>query len=89
MKICVTPTFESQLQEIVQELLAHDEAYAKSFKMYLDTILLNIPTKTAKYKPFEPLAQEGVQQIQHKGLTIPFYHDEKNETFIVLGVLKG
>ena len=88
MRIFVTPLFERQLQEILEELLAHDVAYAKNFKIYLDTILLNMPTKVAKYNPSDLIDEQGVQEIEHKGLKIPFYYDKQNETYIVLGIVK-
>lgn len=88
MNIFITPTFESQLQEILEELVEHDAAYAKSFKMYLDTILLNMPTKVGKYKSSEFIDEDGVQEIEHKGLKIPFYHNKQDETFVVLGIIK-
>lgn len=89
MNILVTPTFEEQLQTLLEEILQEDAASAKSFKMYLDTILLNMPTKVAKYKESAFFEDEGVQEIEHQGLKIPFYHNKQNNTYVILGIIKA
>ena len=50
MNIFCTPLYERQLKEILQDYIAEDSQATKSFKLYLDTIIINIPTKANKYK---------------------------------------
>lgn len=88
MKIIVTQNFEKQMQDLLDDMLQHNPSQIQSFKMYLDTILLNMPTKAAKYKTCELFEQEDeVQEIVHEGYKIPFYHDKEHDTFILLGII--
>ncbi|MFT7860924.1 MAG: type II toxin-antitoxin system RelE/ParE family toxin [Sulfurimonas sp.] len=88
MNILVTTTFEDQLKEILEDMLTHDPDSVKSFKMYLDTILLNMPTKAKKYKVSKLFDDEDVQEIEHEGFVIPFYHNKQKNTFVILGIIE-
>ncbi|MBA1438037.1 MAG: hypothetical protein FAF05_03450 [Epsilonproteobacteria bacterium] len=88
MKIVVTQTFEQQMQDILENMLTQEPETVQSFKIYLDTILLNIPTKAAKYKQSTLMGSEHVQEIEHEGYKIPFYHDKQNNTYVILGIIK-
>ncbi|WP_428737520.1 type II toxin-antitoxin system RelE/ParE family toxin [Sulfurimonas sp.] len=88
MKIVVTKTYEDQLQAILANMLQKDPNSPKSFKMYLDTILLNIPTKDKKYKQSKYFEDENVKDIEHEGFTIVFYHDQEKNTYVILGILE-
>ena len=50
MNILCTELYEAQLKSILQEFLQEDFDATKKFKLYLDTILINLPTKAHKYK---------------------------------------
>jgi hypothetical protein len=88
MKIVNSPLYEEQLKSILKELFATDTQAVKSFKMYLDTIILNMPTKMAKYKKSVYFDNENIKDIEHQGLKIPFYYDSENDTYVVLGIIK-
>ena len=60
---------------------------AKKFKLYLDTIILNVPTKAKKYKQSVYSDNENIKDINHEGYTIPFLLDEFNETYLILAIL--
>lgn len=50
MKIVTSELYERQLKELLDDLAQQEYALTKQFKMYLDTIVLNLPTKVKKYK---------------------------------------
>lgn len=89
MKQIVSSTlFEEQLQEIINTLEKEDSNSVKSFKLYLDTVILNMQTKIAKYKPSVYFDSEKVKDIENQGYVIPFYSDEADETYVLLGICK-
>jgi hypothetical protein len=52
--------------------------------MYLDTIILNMPSKAKKYKKSIYFDDENIKDISYKGCTIPFFIDtEKNQIFLL------
>lgn len=87
-QIVNSPLFEEQLQEIISELEKEDSKSAKSFKLYLDTVIINMQSKIAKYKPSVYFDGEKVKDIENQGYIIPFYSDEEEETYVLLGILK-
>ncbi len=87
MTIVATPLFEHQLETLLTPAAETDPAAAKSFKLYLDTVLLNIPTKAKKYKPSLFFDDAAVKDVEHRGLIIPFYYDEAADTYVVLGIV--
>ena len=88
MKIVVTKTYEDQLQAILENMLHSNKESVKSFKMYLDTILLNIPTKDKKYKQSKFFEDENIKDVEHEGFRIPFYHDKQKNTYVILGIVE-
>lgn len=80
--------FEEQLQEILTELEQEEGTRAKSFKLYLDTVIINMQSKIAKYKPSVYFEDEKVKEIENQGYVIPFYSDEGQETYLLLGIYK-
>lgn len=88
MNILVTKTYEEQLQAILEDMILSNKDGVKGFKMYLDTILLNIPTKDKKYKKSKFFEDEDVKDVEHEGFTIPFYHNKQKNTFVILGIIK-
>ena len=88
MKILSSHLYQEQLKAILKPVLEHNPQNAKSFKLYLDTIIINIPTKAKKYKQSIFFENEDIRDIEHQGYTIPFYMDEKNATYVVLGIVK-
>lgn len=89
MKQIVSSTlFEEQLQEIMHALEKEEGNSAKSFKLYLDTVIINMQSKIAKYKPSVYFEDEKVKDIENQGYVIPFYSDEADETYVLLGICK-
>jgi hypothetical protein len=88
MQIVCTDNFEAQLKAILQEIAQEDFQATKNFKMYLDTIILNMPTKAKKYKKSLYFDDENIRDIDHQGFLIPFFIDEKNDIYVLLGMVE-
>ena len=88
MRIICSKLYEEQLKEILDEMVATDFSAAKNFKMYLDTIMLNIPTKTKKYKQSIYFDEENIKDVEHQGYTIPFLIDQEKDIYVILGIVK-
>ncbi|MDP2078966.1 MAG: hypothetical protein Q8J85_13070 [Sulfuricurvum sp.] len=80
--------FQEQLHEIMNAFEQEDSNGAKSFKLYLDTVIINMESKIAKYKPSEYFEGEKVKEIENQGYVIPFYSDEVQEIYVLLGIYK-
>jgi hypothetical protein len=87
MNIVCTPLFIEQLKAILAPMAETNPQSAKSFKLYLDTILLNLPTKAKKYKPSIFFDDDNIRDIEHQGCTVPFYYDSGENTYIILGII--
>lgn len=85
MTILSSELYRTQLKSILSTLAPVE---IKSFKLYLDTIILNMPSKAGKYKPSLYFEDERVKDIDHQGYTIPFYHDEEKDAYVILGIIK-
>lgn len=89
MKHIVSSTlFNEQLEEILAILENEESSKAKSFKLYLDTVIINMQSKIAKYKPSVYFEDEHVKEIENQGYMIPFYCDEAEEVYVLLGIYK-
>ena len=88
MKIVCSELYEKQLKEILEDMLKYDYKATKSFKSYLDTIIVNIPTKAKKYKKSIFFDNENIKDVEHQGLRIPFLLDNENDIYVILGVVK-
>lgn len=88
MKIFSTELYENQLKEILANYFLDDFESAKKFKMYLDTLIINIPTKIQKYKHSALFDDESIKEVEYENFLIPFYYDEKESTFLILGIIK-
>ena len=88
MQILCTDAYQTQLQALLEEFPKEQLSGAKSFKLYLDTIIINIPTKLAKYKKSVLFDDENIKDIEHKGLRIPFYYEKETDTYLILGIVK-
>lgn len=88
MQILVTPLFETQLKEILENFASQDFDAAKKFKLYLDTIIINMPTKAKKYKKSIYFDNENIKDIPHEEYTVVFFMDEEQETYLVLSILE-
>ncbi len=84
MQILATNRYKEELKLILKALieqLGHD--VAKNFKLYLDTIIINIPTKLHKYKVSPFFENKQIKEIDYNGFKI-FICEEKESNYIVL-----
>lgn len=89
MQIVCSELYEDELKKILEDLAKEDFAAAKNFKLYLDTIIVNIPTKVDKYKKSIFFNEDNVKDVEHQGFRIPFYVDKENDTYVLLGIFKA
>ena len=88
MDIVCSPLYEEQLKSILESIALHNFAEAKKFKLYLDTIIINMPTKYQKYKQSIYFNDENIKDIEHEGYTIVFYIDKNKENYLILGIIE-
>jgi len=86
MNILTTGLYEEQLKSILSPYLKSDYKGVKDFKLYLDTIIVNIHTKSSKYKKSIYFDDENIKDIEHQGYTIPFLINEETEEYVILGI---
>ena len=87
MDIVCSSLYEEQLKAVLdQKLLNEDFSATKKFKLYLDTILINLPTKAQKYKKSIYFNDDNVKDIEHEGFTIVFYIDTNNDIYLILSL---
>jgi hypothetical protein len=88
MKIVCSELYEQQLQAILETMAQEDFKKAKDFKLYLDTLIINVPTKALKYKKSLFFDNENIKDVEYNGFLVPFFFDVKENTYCVLGIIK-
>lgn len=88
MNILTSKLFETQLKSILESIAEEDYKAAKDFKMYLDTIIINISSKEKKYKKSIYFDNEEIKDIEFRGCVIPFLVDKSNTSYIILAIMK-
>jgi len=88
MNILCTNLYETKLKNILEKFAKDDIESTKKFKLYLDTIILNMPTKAKKYKTSIYFDNENIRDIEHEGFIIPFYIDDKNDNYLILSIIE-
>lgn len=88
MQILTSKLFENQLKDILELLKEDDYQVSKQFKMYLDSIVIEMPTKLKEYKPSIYFDDENVKDIEFEEYAIPFLIDASKSCYIVLGIIK-
>lgn len=88
MHILCSELFEIQLLEYLEQFSNEDLSATKKFKTYLDTIIINMPTKAKKYKESIFFNDKNIRDIEHESFRIPFFIDEPNNTYLLLGMYK-
>jgi hypothetical protein len=87
MQILVTKRFEDELKLILKTMLQQlDFQTTKNFKLYLDTIIINIPTKLHKYKTSQFFTHNEIKEIDYNGLKIFFYEEKKSKNIVLLSI---
>ena len=87
MEILATQLFEESLKDILDTYAKEDFEATKKFKLYLDTIIINIPTKVKKYKKSIYFDDENIKDIPHENFTIVFYFERKTENYLLLDII--
>jgi len=88
VQILCAETYQTQLRSLLEEFPKEQLDAAKSFKLYLDTVIINIPTKVQKFKKSTLFNYDNIKDLEHKGLRIPFYYEKETETYLILGIVK-
>ena len=88
MNILTSKLYKKQLKEILELLAEIDKKAPKNFKIYLDTIILNMQSKEKKYKKSIYFDDENIKDISFQGCTIIFFVDNSSSSYIVLGITK-
>jgi hypothetical protein len=88
MQILCSENFEIQLKQLLEEYAQEDFSATKNYKIYLDTIILNMPTKVQKFKKSLYFDDDNIKDIEHQGHIIPFYIDEETGNYLLLGIVK-
>jgi len=86
MNIVVSKLYEDQLKEILRYLSQENYELTKQFKMYLDTIILNMQTKVEKYKKSIYFDNDAIKDIEYQGCRIVFFIDEAEKNYVLLGI---
>lgn len=87
MNILCTTLYEKQLKEILEKYAKEDFEATKKFKLYLDTILINLPTKAQKYKISSYFNDEDIREIPHEEFNILFFIDKISKDYLILAIL--
>ena len=87
MNILTTELFEEQLKDVLRNFQSENSEATKKFKLYLDTIIINIPTKAKKYKKSIYFNNENIKDIPHEDFTVVFYIDETHNNYLILSIL--
>ncbi|WP_373004494.1 hypothetical protein [Sulfurimonas sp.] len=89
MNVLSSELYKEQLRVVSELIKKRSEADASSFELYLDTIIVNMHTKVKKYKKSIYFDSENIKDIENQGHTIVFYIDEKNNKYVLLGIIKA
>ena len=86
MNIVTSELYEKQLKEILKTSVKIDFNATKNFKIYLDTIIMNMPTKVKKYKKSIYFDNDNIKDIEFQGCRIPFLIDDINNRYYIIGI---
>lgn len=89
MNIITSSLYRKQIEDISDSLEQEAKGSAKSFKLYLDTIIINMQTKIEKYKKSIYFDNDDIKDIENQGYTIPFYIDKEKNLYILLAIVKN
>ena len=57
--------------------------------MYLDTLIINIPTKVKKYQKSIYFDDENIKDLEYENYIIPFCVENNSNSFTILGIVKN
>ncbi len=88
MEILCSELYENQLKEILSPMVQGNIALAKNFKIYLDTLIVNIPTKAKKYKKSIYFDDENIKDLEYENYTVVFSIEQNNSSYIIIGIIE-
>ena len=88
MEILCSELYEDQLKEILSPMIQEDVALAKKFKIYLDTLIVNIPTKAKKYKKSIYFDDENIKDLEYENYTVVFSIEQNDSSYIIIGIIE-
>jgi len=88
MKILATNTYEQELKKILEPMAIENLEDTKKFKIYLDTIIINIPTKFFKYEKSQYFDDDYIRDVEYEHCRVVVYFDEMNNNYIILSILE-
>jgi len=88
VQIVATELYEIELKKILEVFAKENFDATKKFKTYLDTLIINIPTKVEKYKKSIYFDNEKIKDLEYENFTIPFYIDTAKNRYVILGILR-
>ena len=87
MQIVATNKFEQELKRLLEAMLEQLGCVdTKNFKLYLDAIMLNIPTKLHKYKASAFFDDPFIKEIDYNGFKIFIYDQSKQNRVYLLSI---
>ncbi len=89
MNVLSSSLYTEQLKEALELVRKQKNDDLKDFEMYLDTVIINMHTKIKKYKKSIYFDDDNIKDIQNQGFTIPFYIDEKEKVYVLLGLVNS
>jgi hypothetical protein len=89
MNILTSFLYKKQLKEILDLFEDESQGSSKNFKLYLDTIIINMQSKIEKYKKSIFFDNENIKDIENQGYIIPFFIDEEKKQYVILGIVKS
>jgi hypothetical protein len=89
VEILSSELYEKQLKEILEPMIQKDISSAKKFKIYLDTLIVNIPTKAKKYKKSIYFNDENIKDLVYENYTVVFCIENSNTSYILLGIVEN
>jgi hypothetical protein len=89
MNIVVSDLYNEQLKNVLDSLEQEEQGSSKKFKLYLDTVIINMQSKIEKYKKSSYFENEKIKDIENQGFIIPFFIDEEKKIYVLLGIVKG
>lgn len=89
MNILISNLYKEHLDAVLKLLEEENPKSSKSFKLYLDTIIINMHSKIKKYKQSAFFTNEHVKDIENQGYLIPFFIDEQKDIYVILGLVKN
>jgi len=87
VEILCSELYEEQVKKILEPIIEDDISLAKKVKIYLDTLIINIPTKAKKYKKSIYFDDENIKDLEYENYTVVFYIKKSDNSYIIIGIV--